>query len=172
MSRFRDCLQVVLHNEGGLSDHRADRGGRTNYGVTQKVYDDFCKATGRPQQPVDDITQDEVEAIYGGYWKDCKASYMPEPLDLLVFDCAVNSGAGRAIKILQRILGVDEDGAWGRITADALHEEVVVAGIESICHQYLDERQRFFDRIIERDPKQAVFAKGWMNRVDHLREMV
>ena len=172
MSRFHDCLEVVLGNEGGLSDHKADRGGRTNYGVTQTTYSNFRRAQGRPSRPVDEITRDEVEAIYGEYWQDCKASYLPIPLDLMVFDCAINSGAKRAIRLLQRVLGVDEDGIAGRMTMDALHEEVVTVGVEGVCRAYLNARADWYDTIIERDPAQAVFAKGWMNRLDHLRSFV
>jgi lysozyme family protein len=64
----------------------------SNYGVTQKTYDDFNKLTGRVQKPVSVITMEEVEAIYGQYWKDAHCSYMPEPLDVLMFDAAINHG--------------------------------------------------------------------------------
>ena len=171
-ARFQYCLTIVLGHEGGYVDHKNDRGGKTMKGVTQKVYDDFCRVTGREAQPVKDITMVEVELIYGGYWKDGHCSYMPEPLDLLMFDASVNHGPGRAAKILQRVLGITEDGVIGKQTMQALHEDVVATSIDDVCHRYLDERAHFFDRIIERDPSQAVFAKGWMNRVDHLRELV
>lgn len=170
MTRFQHCLRIVLKNEGGYVNHKADRGGATNMGITQRVYSDFCKVTGRPDKDVKNITMDEVEAIYAGYWKDAHCSYLPEPLDLQMFDFAVNSGATRAKKMLQRVLGVDEDGVIGRQTLDALHEEVIAAGAESVANALLDERARFFDRIIERDPTQAAFAKGWMRRIDHMRE--
>ena len=171
-ARFQVCLTIVLGHEGGYSDVKQDRGGKTNFGVTQKVYDDFCRLTARPLQPVKNITMPEVEAIYSAYWKDAKCGYMPEPLDMLMFDAAVNHGPGRAAKILQRTLGVDDDAVIGKQTLTALHEDVVATSIDDVCHRYLDERAHFFDRIIERDPSQAVFAKGWMNRVDHLRELV
>ncbi len=91
MTRFRYCLRIVLEHEGGKADHKNDRGGRTNFGVTQKVYDDFCKTTGRPMGDVFDIERDEVELIYGGYWKGVKGDQMPEPLDLLMFEPSIPS---------------------------------------------------------------------------------
>lgn len=172
MSRFSQCLPVILKHEGGKVDHKNDRGGRTAYGITQKVYSDFLKLRGSPDRDVWDIHDSEIEAIYSGYWKNCHCSYMPEPLDLLVFDAGVNHGPSRAIKMLQRVLGVDEDGICGKNTLAALHEDIVATSVESVCKRYLDERDAFFDRIIANDPSQSVFAKGWGNRVDHLRELV
>jgi len=172
MSRLNYCIKIVLGNEGGYVDHKNDRGGATNYGVTQKTYDDFCKMTGRHKKPVKSISMEEVELIYSTYWKDAHCSYMPEPLDCQIFDAAINHGPKRAIKILQRALGVADDGICGKQTLGAVHEEVVIGGIDSLCHQYLNERAAFYDQIIENDPSQAVFAKGWVNRVEHLREMV
>ena len=46
-ARFQYCLTIVLGHEGGYVDHKNDRGGKTMKGVTQKVYDDFCRVTGR-----------------------------------------------------------------------------------------------------------------------------
>ena len=171
-NRYLQALDVILGNEGGLSDHEADRGGRTNLGITQKNYDAFRKASGKPPRPVDEINGAEVEEFYAQYWKDAHCGYMPEPLDLQVFDAAVNHGAGRAIKLLQRVLGTDEDGIAGRQTMDALHADIVAFGVSDVCLRYLKERQAFYDRIIERDPSQAVFARGWENRIDHMRAYV
>ena len=36
---FESSLPFILRWEGGFVDHPADPGGRTNKGVTQKVYD-------------------------------------------------------------------------------------------------------------------------------------
>jgi len=172
MTRFQICLKVILKNEGGKVDHKSDRGGRTAFGVTQRVYDDFRKAARLPMRDVWDIEPTEIEAIYLTYWKAAHCDYIPDPLDLQVFDAAVNHGASRAKKMLQRILGVDEDGVIGRETMRALHDEVVCNGVEELAQRYLDERARLFDSIIRRDPSQAVFAKGWTNRIDHMRALV
>jgi lysozyme family protein len=96
---------------------------------------------------------------------------MPEPLDVQLFDAAINHGAGRAKKMLQRVLGVDEDGVIGKGTMRALHEEVIASSAEVIAQAYLDERARFFRRIVEKDVSQTAFLKGWMRRVDHMREL-
>ena len=38
---FRDCLDLVLKHEGGYVSHEKDPGGRTNLGVTQRVWEDW-----------------------------------------------------------------------------------------------------------------------------------
>lgn len=172
MSRFHTCLDIVLGHEGGYSNHPFDRGGATNYGITQKTYDMWRREHHLSQRPVAEIEEQEVGVIYGEYWADARCSYMPEPLDLLMFDAAVNHGAGRAIRLLQRALGAEVDGVIGRKTMNALHEDVVAYGIEDVCRRCLDERAGFYDMIIRNDTSQSRFANGWMNRVEHLRELV
>lgn len=169
MSRYDYCLRHVLGAEGGLSDHPLDGGGRTNFGVTQDTYDDYRMSHGRPVRPVDEIEREEVRQIYWTYWRDGKCSQLPEPLDLYVFDMAVNSGARRAIKTLQQCLGVTPDGIYGPQTDRALKEEVASGTIGHIADAYLNLREDYYEIIVERNPSQHVFLHGWLNRVDRLR---
>ena len=81
-ARFNTCLAIVLGNEGGFSDHKADRGGTTNFGVTQKTYDQWRRRQRLPLRPVTEITQQEVESIYHEYWVSAYCATTPEPLDL------------------------------------------------------------------------------------------
>lgn len=37
---FEIILKLVLEHEGGKSNHPNDKGGKTNFGITQKSYDD------------------------------------------------------------------------------------------------------------------------------------
>ncbi len=170
--RFLQCLKIVLGNEGGYSDHASDRGGATNHGVTQKTYNDYLRKRGLALRSVAEIEDAEVADIYEEYWRAAHCAYMPEPLDLQMFDAAIQHSPKRAIKLLQRTIGVDEDGICGRNTITALHEDAVSIGVEMVCQVYLDNRAALYDRIIANDPSQSAFAAGWMSRVDHMREYV
>jgi lysozyme family protein len=170
--RFEQCFPIVLASEGGYVNHKSDRGGATNFGVTQRTFTSHLKGRGRTDRDVSTIKQNEVSEIYHEYWKSAKCDLLPEPLDLLVFDCAINSGASMAIKLLQQVLGVDNDGQYGRITSDALREEIRVSGIAEVCASYLDERELFFSKIVERDPPQIAFFDGWINRLDKLKRVI
>lgn len=167
--RFKQCLKVVLQNEGGLVDRKEDRGGRTNFGITQRVYDDFNRHRGQPERDVKFIHESEVETIYyTSYWLPASCDKIPEPLDLLVFDFAVNSGVGRASKTLQSCLGVASDGKIGDKTIQAITDAVNNSAFNALCLQYLTEREAFYDRVVAKDPTQQVFIKGWKNRLDKL----
>lgn len=178
MNRFDHCLRFVLYREGGLSDHSADRGGRTNYGVTQKTYDTYRRNAGLSLRDVAKITFDETEGIYRTmYWNVAKCGVLPQPLDLYVFDFAVNSGPGRAVKTLQGLLGVAADGDLGPVTIDALQEDVAAGRLAELCNNYLAARLDFVldvadgpDDILDMaTDEQAVFLQGWRNRIEHLR---
>lgn len=172
MSRFDECYKIVRELEGGYADEKHDKGGPTNYGVTQETYNDWLEAGGESVRSVKEITECEVKDIYMEYWRDAKCSYIPNPVDLLVFDCAINSGAKRAIKLLQNCLGVDSDGLFGKQTNSALIEEVNCIGAENLADIYLKEREWWYLDIVRRDPKQRKFLNGWLNRLDHLKNHV
>ena len=96
---FEAALPFVLRWEGGFVDHPNDPGGRTNKGVTQKVYDAWRRRQGLPQRDVKMIEHNEVLAIYeGGYWIPPRCDLLERQLDLVQFDTAVNMGIGRAVK--------------------------------------------------------------------------
>jgi lysozyme family protein len=170
MNRFDYCLAVVLRAEGGYSDRQADRGGPTNAGITQKTYDQFRKGSSLSPRDVKLITADEVTAIYRTmYWVVAKCGILPPPLDLYVFDGAVNHGPGRATKILQGVLGVGADGSFGPVSISALQEETTAGHLAELCDNYLAARLDFYDDIVENDPTQRANINGWRNRIEHLR---
>lgn len=100
MNPFRLALEFTLRWEGGYSHHEKDPGGATNMGITQVTYDNWRKGHGLSTLPVRGISQDEVEQIYyENYWLKAGCD-QTEPLGLAisVFDFAVNSGVGTALK--------------------------------------------------------------------------
>ena len=76
---FDDALAFVLKREGGRVDDPKDRGGRTNRGVTQRVYDRYREQHDLPPADVWDILPAEVKAIYrAGYWDAVKGDTLSE----------------------------------------------------------------------------------------------
>jgi lysozyme family protein len=66
---FEASLPFVLRWEGGFVDHPNDPGGRTNKGVTQRVYDAWRKRQGLPVRDVKRLDDTELHRIYeSGYW--------------------------------------------------------------------------------------------------------
>ena len=118
---FEAALPFILRWEGGFVDHPADPGGRTNRGVTQRVYNAWRARQGLPGRDVKHIGEAEVHAIYeSGYWVPPRCDLLAQPLDLVQFDTAVNMGPGRAVRFLQQAVGCGVDGDFGPATERAV----------------------------------------------------
>jgi len=188
MDNFLKALEFTLRWEGGFSDHPADKGGATMRGITQATYDAYLRSIGIkvasppeqiffqsradfvaamlafvPTYPVKGIRDEEIEWIYRrNYWEEIKGDSLPSPLSIAVFDCAVNSGPSRSIKLLQAACGgLIIDGAIGPLTLAAA--QAVQVG------KVIDHREAFLRRIVVRDETQKVFLAGWLNRTTALR---
>lgn len=163
------ALPFVLRWEGGFVDHPKDPGGRTNKGVTQRVYTAWRARHGLPAEDVKHITDAEVKVIYeSDYWLPPRCDVLPARLDLVQFDTAVNMGVGRAVRFLQTAVGCGVDGQFGSGTAQA------VAGCDprSTLARYCEAREAFYRRLVAKNPDLGVFLKGWMNRLNSLRSEV
>jgi lysozyme family protein len=163
-TNYQKSLAMVLIWEGGYSNHPADPGGATMRGVTQRVYDAFRRSHGVATRSVKMLTQSELEAIYRRqYWDLIKGDQLPEGVDYALFDLAVNSGVGRAVKILQKAVGVAQDGTLGVVTLDAIKgfkDRKVL--IKDICALRLG--------FLKRLAIWATFGKGWGNRVRSVQQ--
>jgi len=172
VNRFDACLAAVTKLEGGTSNHPADKGGLTMAGVTQATYDAYRRRKGLPPRPVTQSTRTERADIYRSqYWTPVRGDALPPPLDLVIFDMAVNSGPERAIKTLQRVLGVTPDGVFGNQTLRALQEDAAAGQVDHLVSQVLELREEFYRGIVARDASQKVFLAGWLNRLDDLEAM-
>ncbi len=82
MDTFSECLQLILAEEGEISNHRQDPGGLTQFGLNQRSY---------PNVDIARLTLQQTSGIYlNDYWNPLRGHLLPAGLDLMVFDCAVN----------------------------------------------------------------------------------
>jgi lysozyme family protein len=104
------------------------------------------------------LTPDMVAPLYKAkYWDKVYGDKLPHGVDLCVFDCAVNSGVSRAAKLLQRAVGVDDDGVIGNMTLTACE----AVSPDLIIQRFSEERLAFLQAL----PTFATFGKGWSRRV-------
>lgn len=161
---FTDAYNSVLHEEGGYVNDPADSGGATNRGITQATYDVYRASKKQLRRRVQYLTYAETEDIYKGIWKDCKADELPQGLNIMHFDFAVNAGNHRAAVTLQRCLGTTDDGIIGPKTLAAAWEK----NSEQLIKAYAESRRGFYRSLAERRPKDKKFLNGWLKRTNRL----
>jgi lysozyme family protein len=177
MNRFETCLRFVLNEEGGLSDDPADRGGRTNLGITEGTLARARRDGVTGIERVDSLNRDVAAAIYRTYyWNACRCGDLPKPLDLAVFDAAVHMGTGAASRQVQRalnLLGAEpplaEDGIIGPLSVQAARELPESWRIRAARIAVAVRSAALLD-IASRSAPQRKFLIGWMNRLDRVLE--
>lgn|SRR5512139_255189 len=180
---FKRAFQYTVGVEGGYSNHPADRGGETMYGITSRV----ARANGY-HGPMREMPLEVAHRIYKSqYWDtinldaiDQLSEYIAEEL----FDTGVNMGVGVAAKFLQRSLNVlnregadfpdlEVDGVVGPVTIAALKEYLHRRGDQGlvVLIRLLDGLQAVrYVEIAERDHSQEAFMFGWvLNRIGDRR---
>ena len=159
---FDTALKALLKHEGGYVNHPSDPGGMTNLGVTKRVWEEWVGHEVDEKQ-MRALTPELVAPLYKKkYWDKVCGDELPTGLDLSVFDLAVNSGPGRAAKMLQKVLGVTQDGAIGPQTiAKALNVDS-----SKLIEDYNAERLAFLQAL----PTWGTFGKGWGRRVAEVTE--
>ena len=136
-----------------------DTGGETKFGVAKNA---------NPTVDIAKLTYAQAKVIYKrNYWDKCKCSELPERLATHLFDAAVNHGTTTAIKMLQRAVNVPDDGLIGPKTIAAIQ----ALPEKQVVYFLIQHRRNFYLKIVERNPSQMKFLKGWMNRIQSLEQM-
>lgn len=164
-NNFENCLAKLLVHEGGYVNHPSDPGGMTNLGVTARVWEEWV---GHPvdEKQMRALTPELVAPLYKRkYFDACHADELVLGLDYAVFDCAVNSGVGRAIKLLQSCVGATPDGGYGSITS-ALVKKAQEEDPFMLTSVYCSKRLEFLESL----KTFPVFGKGWSRRVSEVKE--
>ena len=158
---WQDALANVLKHEGGYVNHPSDPGGRTNLGVTQRVWEEWVKHDVDEKQ-MRELTPEMVAPLYEEkYWQRVKGDDLPPGVDYVVFDASVNSGTGRASKWLQECVGVQPDGVIGPMTLRTVQSMVPA----DLVNLYCDKRLAFLREL----KTWETFGKGWERRVEEVR---
>ena len=156
---FDQAFDILLGHEGGYSDHPADPGGATRFGITEAVAREAGYRGDMRELPID-----LAKSIYKErYWDAVRAEELPEAIRYAVFDAAVNSGPRQAIRWLQRAVGVRDDGVIGPITLGAVR----ATDPQVLLRRMLSARLRFMTGL----SNWPAFGRGWARRIADLMEM-
>jgi len=154
---WKRSFELMLKSEGGYISHPQDPGGRTNLGVTQRVWEQWVGRESNEKE-MRSLTPAMVEPLYKRkYWDVCRCDDLPEGLDYLVFDFAVNAGPGRSIKILQTAVGTTPDGVIGPKTLAAVR----AIDPHELIEKFSVAKTEFYESL----PTFPTFGRGWLNRV-------
>lgn len=162
---FDRGLAKLLGVEGGFANRAADRGGKTRFGIAERV----ARANGYTGR-MEELSSEWATRIYRAqYWDLLKldlVAILSERIAHELFDTGVNMGTGVAAEFLQRSLNffngagrlysdITVDGAVGPLTAWALREYLNERGAagETVMLRALNSLQGArFIAIGENDP--------------------
>lgn len=176
-----ELVDGLIAREGGFVDHPADRGGATNWGITEAV----ARAHGYTGAMAL-LPRGEAAAIYRRlYWLrprfDAVARRAPR-LAAELFDSGANMGPGVAATFLQRALtalnrngsdypDLEPDGRIGEATLSALDAFFALrgAGGETVLLRAVEALQgERYLRLAEKRPANEAFLYGWLaHRIGH-----
>jgi len=174
-----EIFSTILGKEGGYVNNPADKGGPTNWGITQAV----ARAHGYTGDMKDLTRQQALNILESDYWVGPRFNQVSEVSNAIAVeltDTGVNMGPSVAAKFLQRALNVFNnqgklypdivaDGQIGPRTITALQsflsarsrdgEKVMLKALNSL------QGARYID-LAESRPAHETFAYGWFERVE------
>lgn len=159
---FTRSVEFVLDWEKGFSADPEDRGGPTNFGITERTLTEWrlLKGLGTPaiRRDVEALTVEEAVKIYRVlYWERTRCGDLPPPLAFVVFGCAVLQGVKTAKVLLQRSLGVKDDGILGPVTMRTIE----VCDLREVVLDFQARRGKRFGFA----PSFVRHGRGWMRRL-------
>ena len=150
---FDEAFERLLGHEGGYANDARDPGGETMWGITRRV----ALANGY-STPMRVMTQAQAKSIYlARYWGPAHIDRLPDELRFHVFDAAVNSGVGQAVRWVQRAVGAVDDGVVGPQTLGA---RASVQGAVAAA-RFTGHRLQFMASL----NTWPAFGRGWANRI-------
>lgn len=175
MSGFSAAYEFISRWEGGFVDHPADPGGMTIGGIARKfnphwqgweIVDRLLDQGKRPSPNHPLLKPLIIKTYRTRYWEPVEADLVQEPIDLLLFDAAVQHGPKAAIRMAQRAAKVTDDGVLGPVTRRALR----AMGSGSV-EEMLAQRVRWYlDSATKRGKRMGMkhataFNLGWGRRI-------
>lgn len=195
MANFITSYRITKANEGGYHNatgaNSADRGGETFKGIARKIHPSWGgwvmidDLKSKPNFPNTALNDPEINKLVLSFYKNL--FWNPLKLDDIehqgvaneMFDTAVNMGTGVASRFFQRSINylnrnqtnfknLNVDGVIGPVTLSTFNR----LSSEDKRHVFnllnILQGARYIN-IIDSDPSQEVFIRGWLERVELMR---
>lgn len=164
---FKKNVHHIIEVEQGFTDDRDDHGNwtggeigagklnGTKYGISAAAF---------PHIDIKKLSKsDAVSLYYKHYWIRSQCPDLPQYIQLIHFDAAVNHGVSRANKLLQKAIngnaddGISVDGKIGQQTLKYV--------CDASAGDYIAQRALFYSKIVKNDSRKMKYLIGWMNRL-------
>ena len=147
MAKAEVLFKIIRKWEGGWSDHKNDRGGKTNMGITLSTW----RSCGYDKDGDGDIDADDLRLITPEdvfnifkkyYWDRYQADFIHS----------------------QPIANICVDWVGPQMVAS-----INLANQRQLFEAIKADRIRFVEEICKKNPSQLVFRKGWLNRINDFK---
>ena len=167
---FDKIFEYILQVEGGYSNDKNDKGGKTKYGIIEVE----ARKYGY-MGDMKDLTKEIAEDIYKNkyYLSNNLDKIKDKRVALSIADWTINSGnwgtkkAQQTVNILKGDILV-VDGILGEKSIQAINS----INPEIFLTQYHELQRKFYQAIVAHNSSQKVFLKGWLNRVARKEEYI
>lgn len=153
ITSFDDCFDRLMQSEGGyvFRENKADPGGETNYGITQRVARSWGYTGAMKDLPIE--TAKSIAKAW--YWTPQRCDQLPPAIAFHVFDAAYHGGS--PVLWLQAVVGTPADGMPGPKTiaaVRAMNPAELVMGFNRRRLEYLTKLKNWPEN-----------ARGWTLRI-------
>lgn len=144
--KFYTLLDYVFADEGGYNNIKDDRGGPTNFGVSQVAMNEYTRKRNLPFKSVKTLTKDEAtKVLYEDYYLISGADKQQDIRDAyILFDTAVN---------------------FHPVTSKIMFKQA-----SGNFYKMLEIRFKEHIKEVEKDPRQQKFEQGWIDRVKRIEK--
>lgn len=171
MADIKQLAPLTFKWEGGYQADPSDKGNYnsrgelvgTKYGVSAKAYEAFYKKVPTAET-MKNLMPEQGSFVLLSFWNHCHADFIVnQSIANLFVDWYYNAGA-KAIKEVQRLVKVTQDGSVGSQTIDAINK----ADQKLLFSQIWAARERYY-RTVAMKPDLAKYLKGWLNRLNDFK---
>lgn len=163
--------EFILSYEGGFANDPDDSGGATNKGVTLKTLKTIH--LDKNKDGVVDIkdlklltNNDVIEKVLKPYFWDkvLADKIQDEWVTYYIVDWFWNAG-NNAIKRIQRILNLKDDGQLGPKTLEAINSQPPKRFFQFLYNSRID----YYKTIVNKKKSQKKFLNGWLRRANAIK---